>query len=65
MRDIERIAPFCEKLERYWKEMVPDWRFGQLMSNFLGYVAQKKGDIWFVEEPEMSELLDEYFASNK
>ena len=64
MRDVKRIPPFMEKLSTYWQEVVPDWRFGQLMSNFLGYVYQETGrDIFFIEESEMECLMDRYFQS--
>lgn len=62
MRDPQRIEPFVHKLADYWKEYVPDWRFGQFMSNFLGYVvSETKRDIFFIEEKEMEALLDKYF----
>lgn len=62
MRDISRIDRFTEELSRLWKEKTPDWRFGQLMSNFLGWVAtEKKRDIFFPEETEMLTYLIEYF----
>ena len=65
MRDKKRIKPFCMKLQKYWEENIPDWRFGQFMSNFLGYVVQQtKRDIFFIEEDEMTELLDKFFAEN-
>lgn len=61
MRDPKRIDEFCKELEKMWHR-VPDWRFGQLMSNFLGYVVEKTGrDIWFFEEPEMLEYVKGYF----
>lgn len=62
MRDPSRIEPFVRKLADYWETNVPDWRFGQLMSNFLSFVATKtRRDIFFIEEKEMEKLLDEYF----
>jgi hypothetical protein len=65
MRDKKRIEPFCAKLQKYWEERIPDWRFGQFMSNFLGWVvSQTKRDIFFIEEEEMDELLDRFFAEN-
>lgn len=57
MRDPKRINKFCEELKETWYRY-PDFRFGQYMSNFLGYVVEKSGkDIWFIEEPEMQEYL--------
>lgn len=59
MRDINRIDPFLKKLGEYWKK-VPDWRFGQLMVNFLGQLDR---DPFFPEEDEMLEKLEEYFKN--
>ena len=62
MRDPTRIKPFMAKLAHMWQQRAPDWRFGQFMSNFLGFVACKtKQDIFFIEESEMEKLLDEFF----
>lgn len=62
MRDINRIEPFVAKLQKYWEEMIPDWRFGQFMSNFLGFVYQETNrDIFFIEDDQMAELLDQFF----
>lgn len=49
MRDPNRIKPFLETLEKAWKK-VPDWRFGQLMVNFLGSLDK---DPFFPEDNEM------------
>lgn len=59
MRNPKRIDEFCDALKEMWHR-APDWRFGQLMSNFLGEVYTKSGkDIWFIEEPEMLEYVKE------
>ena len=61
MRDVNRIDPFLAKLGEYWK-MVPDWRFGQFISNVFGFIAYNKGrDIFFPEEDEMIQLIAEFF----
>lgn len=61
IRNPERIDVFTSELNRIWKKYFPDWRFGQLMSNFLGFVAgQKQTDIFFPEESEMLTYLKEY-----
>lgn len=39
MRDKNRISGFTKELERVWMQCYPDLRFGQLMMNFLNYVA--------------------------
>ena len=58
MRDPKRIRKFCNRLAAVW-EQVPDWRFGQLMSNVLGeYVAQTKRDIFFTEDEEIISFFE-------
>ena len=48
MRDPARIEPLMAKLANMWQRYVPDWRFGQLMSNFLGFVvSETHRDIFF------------------
>lgn len=61
MRDVNRLDSFYDNLKEVHKTSFPDWRFGQLMSNFLGWIYEKKRkDFFFIEEPEMSKLLLEY-----
>lgn len=61
IRNPERIDVFTSELNRIWKKHFPDWRFGQLMLNFLGFVAgQKQTDPFFPEESEMLTYLKEY-----
>ncbi len=61
IRDPERIDVFTSELNRIWKTYYPDWRFGQFMSNFLGFVGGiKRVDIFFPEELEMLTYLKEY-----
>lgn len=57
MRDINRIDPFLKKLGEYWKK-VPDWRFGQLIDNFLTWF---NNDPFYIEDDKMLEKLEEYF----
>jgi hypothetical protein len=59
MRDIKRIRPFLKKLGDIW-ETVPDWRFGQLMSNVLN---SSKIDQFFLEEGDCMKLFDDFFAT--
>ena len=61
MRDPKRIRKYCNRLAELW-EQVPDWRFGQLMSNMLGeFVAEKHKDIFFPEDDELFEFFEVYF----
>jgi len=64
MRDPKRLDSFYDELKRIHKEKVPDWRFGQLMSNFFGWLhSVKKVDLFFPEENKMLEYLKEYFGT--
>lgn len=58
MRPKTRMKPFLKKLQEYW-EIVPDWRFGQLMFNFLNSQAT---DCFFWEEDEFLDKIDKYFC---
>lgn len=61
MRDKNRISVFTKELERVWMQCYLDLRFGQLMMNFLNYVAlEHKRDPFFPEESEMLKYLKEY-----
>ena len=63
MRDPKRIRKYCDQLADMW-ERVPDWRFGQLISNVLGeYVAETKKDIFFPEDDELFRFFESYFNS--
>lgn len=66
MRDVKRIEPFCKKLQKFWETRIPDWRFGQFMCNFLGWVYEKtKTDVFFLEDDVMEKYLDEYLSEQK
>ena len=61
IRNPERIDVFTSELNRIWKTYYLDWRFGQFMSNFLGFVqSEKNRDIFLTEESEMLTYLKEY-----
>lgn len=49
MRDINRIEPFMNEIASIWREKFPDWRFGQLMFNFLCAF----GNPFYYEEEEL------------
>lgn len=66
MRDPNRINKFCTSLAEIWSERVPDWRFGQLCSNFFCWLmTEKKLDYFFPEEVQMEKYLYEYLDSFK
>lgn len=62
MRDPKRIYKFCNELAAIWQDNCPDWRFGQLMSNFQRWCAGKGVDIFFPEENKTLELFKEFFG---
>lgn len=61
MRNPNRLDSFYEKWRDLHKECMPDWRFGQLCSNFFGWLMSEKNiDLFFPEESNMLELFEEY-----
>lgn len=63
MRDPNRIQKFCNELADLWRK-VPDWRFGQFISNVLGaYVAETRRDIFFPEDEDLMAFMKKYFES--
>lgn len=64
MRNPNRLDKFYDEMKEIHKMSFPDWRFGQLMSNFFGWLySEKKRDCFFPEEDEMIEHLREYANS--
>lgn len=61
MRDPNRLYKFYDELRDIHMTYFPDWRFGQLINNVLGWwTAKCKRDIFFPEEYEMIEIFKEY-----
>ena len=61
MRKPERLYDFYNELTRVHITHFPDWRFGQFVSNFCGWIVrEKERDPFFIEEPVMIDLLHEY-----
>ena len=58
MRDVKRMQPFMEEIIKEW-EKLPDWRFGQLMYNFIYTV----GDPFYWEEEKFLEELKKFVDS--
>lgn len=64
MREQNRLNNFYKELQTIHIRYFPDWRFGQLMSNFFGWLASEKDvDTFFPEEDEMIEYIREYTES--
>lgn len=56
MRDPKRIQQFCNRLARAW-EMVPDLRFGQLITNVI---CEMQRDPFFMEDDEMIQCIEKF-----
>ena len=56
MRNTDRIDTFLQDLGRIWEEHFPDWRFGQLIFNFVSVY----GDPFHLEEDEFLVALKAY-----
>lgn len=48
MRNPERIEDFLQEFGTLWKDHYPDWRYGQLLMNFLSVY----GDVFYLEEDQ-------------
>lgn len=61
MRNPNRLDNFYEELKAMHKKHFSDWRFGQLCSNFFGWLmSEKKVDLFFPEENKMLEYFKEF-----
>lgn len=60
MRDPNRLYTFYNEVMRIHMEQFRNWRFGQLMINFLGWLSQRGVDPFFPEEDMMLELFKEF-----
>lgn len=61
MRDPDRLDTFYATIRNIHRAIFPDWRFGQLMSNFFGWLYEtKKIDLFFPEEDKMLEYFKEF-----
>ena len=61
MRDPNRIEPLMKRSTELWKTECPDWRFGQLISNLASFL----GDSFYIEDEEMTELIEQFFGKKK
>ena len=61
MRDPKRLNDFYNELCKIHKEKYTDWRFGQLMCNFIGWYYEKYlRDIFYLEEEDFIEKFKEF-----
>lgn len=59
MRDPKRIHKFCNRLAAAWM-LLPDWRFGQLMTNLFRQMQSECKDPFFPEDDSMIEYIETY-----
>ena len=61
MRDLNKLDMFYDEVKKIHKVSFPDWRFGQLISNFFSWMSYEKGrDYFFPEEEDMIGYLKEF-----
>ena len=61
MRKADRLDYFYDEMSRLHKKYIPDWRYGQLCSNFFGWLMHVQGrDLFFPEEDEMLKWFKMY-----
>lgn len=61
MRDPARIQKFFAELTELWLNYCPDWRFGQLLSNWI--LAEGR-DPFYWEEDKFIKELREFMEKN-
>jgi len=59
MRDPNRIYKFCNELARLWSQ-VPDWRFGQLITNITN--DMQSTEFFYIEDDEMMKVMKSCFG---
>ena len=55
MRNPDRIPEILKELEEFWKQ-VPNWRLGQVISNF-SYELMGNNDPFYMEDKDLLEIL--------
>ena len=63
MRDPKRLDNFYDTVRKIHQEKLPDWRFGQLMGNFLGWLTEQNGDYYYLEDAQTLKYFEEYVDS--
>lgn len=60
MRDPNRLDNFYEKFKELHKTYCPDWRFGQLIINFINWHCSiYKVDPFYIEEDKCLDRFEE------
>lgn len=62
MRDVKRLDPFYTRLCELHKKYFPDWRFGQVLVNFLRWYGK---DPFYLEEDKFLTRFEEFVEAVK
>lgn len=57
MRDPSRIFPLCAEVANLWLMKLPDWRFMQLMVNFMSWLGR---DPFYMDDDAFLAKFKEY-----
>lgn len=61
MRDPNRLYKFYNELQTIHITYFPDWRFGQFIENFRGWIQTNgSDDLFYYEEDEFLKLINRY-----
>lgn len=62
MRDVNRLYGFYDELMKIHMTHFLDWRFGQLIYNFVYWLKEYKkvDDIFYIEEVAMLRYINEF-----
>jgi len=61
MRDPKRCPAVCDLISYHWQTKCPDWRFMQLMSNFVVWYG---ADPFYMEDEEFIKKFREFLEKN-
>ena len=57
MRHPDRIFALCMELAAHWQYRCPDWRFAQLMVNFIAWLGH---DPFYMEDEDFLKKFREF-----
>lgn len=60
MRDTNRIFPMMNAIAAKWADKCPDWRFVQLMMNFISWLGR---DPFYMEDEDFMKKFDEFMET--
>ena len=61
MRNPDRLDSLYDKIKNLHKTLVPDWRFGQFILNFISWYASKyHNDIFYIEDDKIYHYIREF-----